>query len=181
MVQNDVIRTLDNKFVKYLNETFTINYVGLYPQKYEDLLLSGTYNSQIKINNDLYNPYSDDFFELIRRNDFSREYIVKFSFTHNICFEMFCIFFELLANGISNNTAIAYLNEFKYFLDIQTVTIYSEYNESYSRYWREIILRVLIVIKEGTHLFYNRFTEDQRKVILEQLAPIESKLNPYIQ
>lgn len=178
IVQNDVIRTLDNRFVKYLDATLTIKYSGMYPQQYEDLLLSGTYNSQIKVNNLLYNPYSDEFFEVSQKIDFPREYIIKFSFVHNYCFEMFCMFFELLANGISDETAMTYLNEYKYFLNVQTTTTNTEYNESYSRYWREIIMRVMMVIQQGSHVFYNRFTEEQRKVILEQLSPIENKLNP---
>ena len=176
LVQNDVIRTLDNRFVKYLDATMTIKFSGSYPQEYEDLLLTGTFNSQIKVQNLLYNPYSEEFFELTKEG-IDREYIVKCSFVHNYCFELFCVYFEMVSNDIPKATIDTYFKEFKFFLNIQITTTNNEYNESYSRYWKEIILRVTNVLENGGHEFYNRFTGDQRQDLVSKLNPVAEKIN----
>lgn len=178
LVQNDVIRNLDSRFVEYLDETLPVKYSGNYPQKYEELLLLGTYNSEIKVGNLRYEAYSDEFFKLIE-NEFDREYLVKFSFVHNYCFEMFCVYFEFLSVRTTYKTANAYFDDFKFFLDIQINTNNKEYNESYSRYWQEIISRIMNALKNGGYDFYNRFTEEQRQSAIDQLSFAENALILY--
>jgi hypothetical protein len=169
LVHNDIIRTLDNRFVNYLNADLNILFNGTYPQEYETLLLSGSYNSQIQIGNTFHSPYADDFFDLVNGN-VDRSYLVKFSFIHNYCFNQFCIYFEIIANGLPIKTAQNYFNEFKFFLNIQVSTTNNEYNTSYKSYWRELLLRVKYVLENGGHQFYNLFTINQITSILLDLT-----------
>lgn len=175
-LQTDVINNLDNRFVKYLDASLSIMYTGPYPQEYEEYLLSGTYNSMVKVNNLLYNPYSEEFLDIRENGDFEREYIVNFSFVHNYCFEMFCVYFDMVAHGISDDTSKTYFDQYEYFLEILVNTTNLEYNDSYRLYWREIILRINHVLKNGGHLFHNLFNAEQRKVLINNLESVYDKL-----
>lgn len=175
LVQNDVIRNLDNRFVRFLDANVVIPFDGNYPQPNEDLLLAGTFNFQVKVNTIFYSPYSDEFFELTARNA-RREYVVKYGFLHNYCFNLFCTYFEIITNNLSAETTIKYLEEYKFLLYTQTSTNNQEYQDSYKLYWREIILRVISVLQDGGHLFYNRFDNTQREQIISDLVNIEQQL-----
>lgn len=177
LVQNDVIRTLDNRFVQSLDANLTIKFRGQYPQKYEDLLMTGTYNFQVRVNNIFYSPYSDEFFELTSKVC-ERDYIVKYAFLHNYCFSQFCTYFEIMASALSSETAKAYLEEYRFYLDIQIGTNNEEYKVSYKRYWREILLRVITVLQSENHSFYNRFNVEQRQKIIDDLSIIEKEIQP---
>lgn len=175
LVHNDIIKTLDNRFVQYLDANLSIAFSGEYPQQYEGHLLTGTYNFQVKVNNIFYSPYSDEFFDLTSKTA-EREYIVKYAFLHNYCFSLFCNYFEILSHSMSTETAKAYLSEYHFFLQTQIMTNNQEYKSSYKLYWREILLRVIYVLENGGHSFYDRFTPDQRIEIVTELTPLEESL-----
>ncbi|MBD3724752.1 MAG: hypothetical protein IE891_08245 [Flavobacteriaceae bacterium] len=174
-VHHDIIRNLDNRFVKYLDANISVLFEGDYPQSNEVHLQAGTFNFQVKVNNVFYSPYSDEFFELTSRNT-KREYVVKYSFLHNYCFDLFCTYFEIISNGLSAETARQYLSEYEFFLNIQLGTNNHEYKDSYRHYWREILLRVIHVLVNGGHSFYQRFDETQRKEIINDLERIEKNI-----
>jgi len=175
-VQNDVIRRLDNRFVSYLDANLIVPFDGNYPQPYENLLLAGTFNFQVRVNNIFYSPYSDEFFDLTSRNA-RREYVVKYSFLHNYSFNLFCTYFEIIASCLPTDTAQKYLAEYEFLLTIQISTNNQLYQDSYKHYWREIILRVVDVLTNGRHSFYNRFDNAQRQQIITYLINIEQKLS----
>jgi len=175
LVQNDVIKNLDNRFVRFLDANLVVPFDGNYPQPKENLLLAGTFNFQIRVNNIFYSPYSDEFFDLTARNT-RREYVVKYGFLHNYCFNLFCTYFEIISNNLSSETAREYLEEYEFLLNTQTSANNQEYQDSYKHYWREIILRVIDVLQNGGHLFYNRFDTTQRQQIISDLNNIEQQL-----
>lgn len=175
LVHNDIIRNLDNRFVQYLDANLSVIFNGEYPQPYEVNLLSGTFNFQVKVNNVFYSTYSDEFYELTKKNT-TREYIVKYSFLHNYCFGLFCTYFEIFVNGISPATAKEYLLEFEFFLKTQISTNNQEYRESYKHYWREILLRVMGVFESEDHSFFHLFNQAQRTEIITEFRRIEQEL-----
>ncbi len=174
-VHYDIIRNLDNRFVKYLDANISVHFDGDYPQNHEALLQAGTFNFQVRVNNIFYSPYSDEFFDLTLRKS-NREYVVRYSFLHNYCFDLFCTYFEIIANGLTAETASQYLSEYEFFLNIQLGTNNNEYKESYRHYWREILLRVISVLEEGGHSFYNRFDATQRQKIVNEIQRIEQNI-----
>lgn len=175
LVHNDIIRTLDNRFVQYLDANLSVIFNGNYPQPYEGLLLTGTYNFQVRVNNVFYSTYSEEFFELTTRNT-TRDYVVKYSFLHNYCFNLFCTYFQIIINGISPQTAKQYLNEYEFFLNTQLLTNNLEYKESYKKYWREILLRVIWVFEENNHQFSLLFNQAQKKDIQLEFGRIVMNL-----
>lgn len=174
-VHYDIIRNLDNRFVSYLDANTSILFRGDYPQNHEVLLQAGTFNFQVRVNNIFFSPYSDEFFELTSRNS-NREYVVKYSFLHNYCFDTFCIYFEIITSGLAQETARHYLSEYEFFLDIQLGTHNQEYKDSYRHYWREILLRVINVLQNGAHPFCNRFSTNQKQEIIKDLNRIEQRI-----
>ncbi len=175
LVQNDVIRNLDNRFVRFLDTNLDISFDGNYPQPNESLLLAGTFNFQVRVNNIFYSPYSDEFFDLTARNA-RREYVVKYGFLHNYCFNLFCTYFEIITNNLSTETARKYLEEYEFLLSTQTSINNQECQDSYKHYWREIILRVIYILRNGGHSFYDRFNNTQRQQIISDLDNIEQQL-----
>lgn len=174
-VHHDIIRNQENSFVRYFDANISVLFEGDYPQSNEVLLQAGTFNLQVKVNNVFYSPYSDEFFELNLSNT-RREYIVKYSFLHNYCFDLFCTYFEIISNSLSVETARQYLSEYEFFLNIQIGTNNHEYKDSYSHYWRVILLRVIHVLVNGGHSFYHRFDETQRQGIINDLKQIENNI-----
>lgn len=174
-VHYDIIRNLDNRFVKFLEANISVHFNGDYPQNHETLLQAGTFNFQVRVNNIFYSPYSDEFFDLTSRNA-NREYVVKYNFLHNYCFDTFCMYFEIITNGLAQETARHYLSEYEFFLDIQLGTTNQEYKDSYRHYWREILLRVINVLQNGGHSFHDRFTPEQRQEIIIDLERIEQRI-----
>ena len=175
IVQKDVIDKMDKRFVDYLINDVEITFKDQYPQKFEHSLLSGTFNSNVLINDKYYSPYSDEFYNLtVQRRE--RIYFVKYSFLHNYTFTLFCNYFEVLANGLSNQIANPYLEEFEFFLSIQVQSDIDEYKASYISYWREILLRVIWVLENGNHSFYNRYDDNQRASIITEFKRIEKEL-----
>jgi hypothetical protein len=174
-VQTDIIRSLDNHFVGFLDANLIVTFDGNFPQPNENLLLAGTFNFQVKVNNIFYSPYSDEFFELTSSNA-RREYVVKYSFLHNYCFNLFCTYFEIITSNLPAYIAQKYLAEFEFLLNIQISNNNQVYQDSYGKYWREIILRTTYVLTNNGHSFYERFDNEQRQQIISDLNNIVQKL-----
>lgn len=175
IVQKDVIDKLDKRFVDYLINDVEITFKDQYPQEFEHSLLSGTFNSKVLIDDKYYSPYSTEFHELTEQGR-NRIYYVNYGFLHNYAFTLFCNYFEVLANGLTNQIANSYLEEFEFFLSIQVQSNIDEYKASYISYWREILLRVIWVLENGNHPFYNRFNDTQRFSIIAEFKRIEREL-----
>ncbi|AYN01354.1 hypothetical protein [Chryseobacterium sp. 3008163] len=161
-VQKDIISSLDNSFVNYLLGTTSIFFTGNYPQSYENLLLIGTNNLKVKINDEYISPYSEEFINNPINN---REYIVNLSFLHTYCFSLFTNFFEFLYYGLPFEGAKEYYKEFEFFLNTQIISEFDEYNISYKNHWLELLSRVDWVLEYNNHSFAHLFNHDLQKEI----------------
>lgn len=172
---NKDVKNLDNRFTQFLDTILSIPFKGSYPQSLEFVLLMGTFNFTVQINGHDYPPYSDEFMELNLTN-LDRNYVVRYSFLHNLCFNSFCTYFETQAAQLDRNIVGQYFKEYEFLLKAQLNEDNEVYQDSYKKYWREIILRIIGVFDSGQTSFYGRFNGPRRTEIINDLNHIERTL-----
>jgi len=112
--------------------------------------------------------WSEEFQSLVD-NKLSREYLISLKQTHQLCFNAFCNYFEILSIGLFYSEAQMKFEEYMFYLELQTKHKNDLFSVDYKRYWREFLLRLIAVFQTKETTFPGFFSNNLHQGILDNL------------
>lgn len=138
------IKILSNynlNFNSFYSEDLEVNVKNIIPKEKIDLIRLEALNPRIKNNNILINFWSEEYQNIDKGNS-STEYYIFLGKTHELCYETFRYYFEILSTGLYKDEAQKKFDEYYFCLKILLNHSNLNYTSEFKKYWHYFLINV---------------------------------------